>query len=585
MNDGVSMLNRPKLYVDTLRHLRPTQLLQSLLPRRIVRLDNQAQETAIRSDVALLMPELDLEPSYCQRFNLPLLKRGYFQAIGEIHPMCYGEQVGSNATPLWSFNQHYFEYAIALGAAHAKSDAPNMEYWLLFKRLVNEWISASQYPKGDGWHPYTISLRLINWQISRELFADQLVLDPEFDTRMRASMYLQYRHLLVNQEKRLLANHYFENLKTLVVFSQLFSEDAVFHQVWQSFEYELDEQILKDGVHVERSLMYQKLVYEGMLRVSGVLHQTTGTIPPVLRSKIRSVLDAMASLERGMGKTPFFNDAADGVAKECDALVRATKSQMDLVPELKSAFPEAGYFKLYDGDVAVLVDAGLPGPNYMLGHAHCDVLSYELSLRGEPLIVNSGVYAYQSKLRPWFRSTEAHNTAMVAGHEQMQCWSAHRVGARIRSLRVLTSNDHCIVAEFESCHGEVHRRTIQLRDGLLTVTDSFRPVRRSRGRFSRDAYSYVHCAPGLRASVEGGGVSSIYSSEGRYLKLTDDCSALSSDTDPAERDDSLAASVTVIDGSYSPEFGCLKSNTVIQFRFNPRVASHRYCLSFIIKGA
>jgi len=170
--------------------------------------------------------------------------------------MCYGEHVGSEASPLWSFNQHYFEYAIALGAAHNESDAKNSEYWLLFKGLVDEWISASEYPKGDGWHPYTISLRLINWQISRELFVDQLALDPEFDSRMVASMYLQYRHLLVNQEKRLLANHYFENLKTLVVFSQLFSEDAVFHQVWQSFERELNEQILKDGVHVERSLMY-----------------------------------------------------------------------------------------------------------------------------------------------------------------------------------------------------------------------------------------------------------------------------------------------------------------------------------------
>ncbi len=322
-----------------------------------------------------------------------------------------------------------------------------------------------------------------------------------------------------------------------------------------------------------------------MLRVAAVLHQTTGAIQPVLSSKIKSVLDAMASLERGMGKTPFFNDAADGVAKECTALLQATKAQMDLVPELKDAFPEAGYFKLYDGDVAVLIDAGLPGPDYMLGHAHCDVLSYELSLRGEPLIVNSGVCAYQSKLRPWFRSTEAHNTAMVAGHEQMQCWSAHRVGARIRNLKVLTSNDHCVIAEFESCHGEIHRRTILLNDGRLTVTDSFRPTRRRQGRFPGDAYSYVHCASGLRATVGGDGVSSIYSSKGRYLKLTHDCLALSADASHAEPDDSLLASVTAIDGSYSPEFGCLKSNTVIQFRFNPRVASHRYCVSFINKGA
>ncbi len=30
------------------------------------------------------------------------------------------------------------------------------------------------------------------------------------------------------------------------------------------------------------------------------------------------MLDAMASIEQGMGKMPFFNDAANGVAKECE---------------------------------------------------------------------------------------------------------------------------------------------------------------------------------------------------------------------------------------------------------------------------
>ena len=108
----------------------------------------------------------------------------------------------------------------------------------------------------------------------------------------------------------------------------------------------------------------------------------------------------------------------------------------------------------------------------MLGHAHCDLLSFELSVDGKPAIVNSGTYAYQSELRSYFRSTAAHNTATINDEEQMECWAEHRVARGVRDVRVEESDGYKVVASFRNYRGRLHRRRIALGGGKLTVEDA-----------------------------------------------------------------------------------------------------------------
>ena len=181
-----------------------------------------------------------------------------------------------------------------------------------------------------------------------------------------------------------------------------FGENDVLAEVERDYLTQLDEQVLPDGVHYERSMMYHKLILEGMLRVE-LAYRSVGKVAPAkIVPKVRQMLDAMASIERGMGKTPFFNDAADGVAKECGPLICACHDVYGYEPDdTKTAFSDSGFYKLYDGDAALVFFAGEPGPKYMLGHAHCDLLSFELSIGDRPVIVNSGTFAYQSDLRSY----------------------------------------------------------------------------------------------------------------------------------------------------------------------------------------
>lgn len=483
------------LYFNTIRRMRPSMILSRLRPQRKVSMRLASTDYALQA-CNLCIPELDLEEGYVSRFDVDALLRDEFLLINERHHVDLEVWNVPDASHLWNFNLHYFEYCVALAAAWRR--AGDAKYLECFKRLVRAWQHACPYADGDAWHPYTISLRLVNWIICIDLFGSVLSEDDAFIHALTKSMYIQYRHLLINQETHLRANHYWENLKTLLICAAAFGEQSVYQRVMRDFERQLDEQILPDGVHFERSLMYHKLVLEGMLRVWLTAKQAGYSLPKSFLPKIQAMLNAMASLEKGMGKTPFFNDAADGVAKNCDQLVAACKRLFGMdADDSIAVFPDAGYYKLYDGDIAVMFDAGEPGPSYMLGHAHCDCLSFELSYKGEPVIVNSGTYAYQSELRPYFRSTAAHNTVMVNGEEQMECWGEHRVGRGYRSVSIGENSASSATGKVLLSSGSVLQRSIRLSEGFIAeIHDEVLSGGEAKLK------SFVHFAPQMFASLD-----------------------------------------------------------------------------------
>ena len=462
-------MDKALLYARTVARMRPSMVVARL--RRVQSVPEAPVGVGVLP-VGLSLAALDLDEAYCSRFDANALVDGEFLLINSRHKADLGTWQVPEASHLWNFNLHYFEYCVPIAARYVRTgDATGPE---LFKRLVCSWIGACEYPRGDAWHPYTISLRLVNWLICLDLFGEVLTGDEDFMGAFSASIYRQYRHLLANQEKHLLANHYLENLKTLVICALLFGENEVLAEVECDYLAQLDEQVLPDGVHYERSMMYHKLILEGLLRVE-LAYRSVGKAAPVkVAFKARQMLDAMASIERGMGKTPFFNDAADGVAKECGPLICACRDVYGYEPDdTKTAFPDSGFYKLYDGNAALVFFAGEPGPRYMLGHAHCDLLSFELSVDGIPVIVNSGTFAYQSELRSYFRSTAAHNTATIDGEEQMECWAEHRVARGVSDVHVEERNGHRIVASFRNCKGRLHRRIVDIDHGVVSVVDAF----------------------------------------------------------------------------------------------------------------
>lgn len=53
---------------------------------------------------------------------------------------------------LWRYNLHYFDYLLDSDRC-SKAKA----------RLISDWIDRNPIGIGDGWEPYTLSLRIVNW--------------------------------------------------------------------------------------------------------------------------------------------------------------------------------------------------------------------------------------------------------------------------------------------------------------------------------------------------------------------------------------------------------------------------------------
>ena len=392
---------------------------------------------------------------------------------------------GGDRPRLWRYNLHYHEFLWRLDYRDART-------------VVLDWISGHPPRAGQtGWEAYPISLRLVNWCT---LFFGRHVartLDDEaFAQALWMSIRDQARHLERNIEWHLMANHLLENAVSLAVVGSCFGHpeaDRWLKKGRALLERELPEQVLADGGHVERSPMYQ-------CRVLHDLRVLMATREPSLAALVEPYVMPATGVLRAMthpdGDIALLNDSALGVYPMPDPVAPAAGP---------FALHETGYYGAQndDGDY-VICDAGPLGPDYQPGHGHADLFSFELSLGGSRVVVDSGVSTYEpGTVRDFCRSTRAHNTVEIGGTDQAELWGAFRVGRRpvptgiewrASPSRFTLSAEHRGYAHLSG--SPRHRRRFEWHGlGALTITDEVsatRPV---------DAVTRLHLHP--ECQVEG----------------------------------------------------------------------------------
>ncbi len=184
------------------------------------------------------------------------------------------------------------------------------------------------------------------------------------------------------------------------------------------------------------------------------------------------------------GEIAFFNDAAFGIAPLPQELEEyAQRLGLTETAALKDGLTlhgDSGYVRWQQRDCVALLDVASVGPDYQPGHAHADTLSYELSLFGQRVFVNSGTSCYgvsDERLRQ--RGTAAHNTVVVDGKNSSEVWSSFRVGRRAKPRIVYSerpSDDDCrLVADHDgysrSFRRLIHQRSWRFRPGEIEVSD------------------------------------------------------------------------------------------------------------------
>ena len=358
------------------------------------------------------------------------------------------------------------------------------------EELICSWMEANPASQGVGWDPYPLSRRIVNW-IKWVMGGHRP--RPEILRSLASQTEWLGRHV----EYHLLGNHLFENAKALTFAGCFFESSEWLHKGLNLFEAQIPEQILTDGGHFERSPMYHSLIFEDVLDLVNLGRAYPGLLPdwsPVA-GRMSGWLKQMLHPD---GQIAFFNDSTLGVAPE-PRLLFEYAARLGIEPVSVKPAP-SGYIRLENDATVILFDAGPVGPDYQPGHAHADTLSFELSHRGQRLLVNSGISTYQCGAeRQWQRGTAAHNTVRVDGCDQSEVWSAFRVARRARPFDVTTDNRSWAEAAHDGYHRlkapVTHRRRIELRKDDLVITDTL------DGRGVHEIELFFHLNPGASADI------------------------------------------------------------------------------------
>lgn len=501
------MDNKITLYMNTIKYLKPSQIYyrisnrvkRKMYAKKLLKVQIP-KDIIIKNNLDLLIPELDFNQEYLDKFDLKNVLEEKFTFINITNQVDLSKAWNNKELQhLWRYNLHYFEYLFKLAYEYSMDNNQGL-YYDKFKHLTENWIDNNPLAFGDGWHPYTISLRFTNWISVYKIFRHRIILDHDFDKKLNESIYLQYKYLQNNLEKDVLGNHYFENIKAIIIGSIFFEDIKVKDKFKEELMKQLDEQILNDGMHFELSPMYHKIILEDLIRITYWLRDE-----PVYKDLIyfiQKMIDVMYSLEGNFGKTPTFNDSADGISKDYKILLGVCKKYFDLSPQHKKSFEDSGFYIINNQYRKLIFDTGDICPSYLPAHGHCDALSFELSINNIPVIVNSGTYKYENGIwRDYFRSTKSHNTVTISNKEQSQFWSSFRVAKRIKSVRrkQFTYKDiQFYVGSYISYHGDEHKRYIaHIDDKKILVLDYVKTEKND------DIESYLHFVPGTNLDIQG----------------------------------------------------------------------------------
>jgi uncharacterized heparinase superfamily protein len=451
---------------------------------------------------------------------------------------------------LWRYNLHYFNYL-------QSKDILDKQTGIDF---LKNWVENNPPGTKDSWDPFPLSLRIVNWikylsQTSHQGLEISVI---------AKSIYQQVLWLERFLERHLLGNHFFKNLKALV-FAGLFFHGKDAERWLKKGRYllirEINEQILPDGGHFERSPMYHSMILEDCLDLLNAVNERSSRECEEFKALLSLVCPRMVRFLAGMlhpdGEIALFNDAAFGIELSAKSLFEYAapliQEHTEKLRPLSRSFPESGYFVIAPrkGD-HMIIDCGPIGPDYQPGHAHCDTLSYELSIDGKRVIVDSGVHDYEkSHMRNYVRSTRAHNTIMVDGEEQSEIWGAFRVARRAKPLFAGIEKYGGDRVRFHGAHDGytrlpgtvIHERIVDVdKLGEWTIRD------RLKGKSSHRVDSFIHVHPELKALPQG-----------NEIQLCDRGSGEKKATIVTEDRDS----VRLEKGFYCPEFGLKMQNDVV----------------------
>jgi hypothetical protein len=332
--------------------------------------------------------------------------------------------------------------------------------------VLEDWSRGNPCPLGPNWAiAMEPALRILAWTwLIRACRKSEAFRDPAFRLELVRQVFLHGRFVARNLELSDVNGNHADADATGLVFAGLFLGSGEeprrwLRKGWAILLDELPRQVTPDGVDFEGSVPYHRLATELFL-LPALYRECLGLeVPGAYLERLCEMAHFAAHVTRPDGTTPVVGDNDDARALPLGgqavgdhrymaaiaaaawedpgmlAVVSGPRSEAawsagpaaagalpdrDALELPSRAFPDAGFYVLSGPGSHVLVDCGPVGQAGRGGHGHNDCLSFEAWLRGVPLIVDSGCFAYTGSVewRNRLRATAAHSTPMIDGAEQ-----------------------------------------------------------------------------------------------------------------------------------------------------------------------
>jgi hypothetical protein len=439
---------------------------------------------------------------------------------------------------VWELNRH--QHLLILGQAWRLTHEER--YAEGIKRHLTEWMDANPPAIGINWaSSLEVGFRAISWIWTLRLVDDSPLFDDALRGRLATELFLHGHHI-----ERYLSTYFSPNTHltgealALMYLGRAFNGHARarrwMDQGWSILRRELLRQVHPDGIYFERSTWYQRYTADFYLHAM-LIARTEGWSPASEeRERIVALVDALCAMTRPDGSIPLIGDDDGGqllpFSTSRHSEVRATIALAGLVLQkphycsisgaapaslawlmgvsgvqayegmgraapasIRRVFPDGGMVGLRTGwtmadDLLVMTS----GPTCSSGaHAHADAGSIDLTIGGDPVLVDPGTASYVQPERNLFRGAFAHSGVTIDDLPTAVPGSPFR-WASITPCRLLTSSEleappaASLEIGADTAAGNVcHRRMVaRATTGYWMIADTFetRGIRRATARFT-----------------------------------------------------------------------------------------------------
>lgn len=514
---------------------------------------------------------------------------------------------GSHAGWRWDLNRHLFLLSLARAFLYTGRE----KYLSRIGEILEDWLNKNPcHPLQRNWDsPFEVAARLCNWIWLYRLLYNHTVGNERTITQhliRGIAIHANYLYHLI--EVHLPNNHLLLEAKALYSagwmlkgfpFGMKLRKRASRH-----LKNQIGRQIQIDGGHSEQSIGYHRIILSELLELLFQCQENADMeMVQLLRGPLLAMTEFLLAMLRPDGTLPCIGDtsATDTYYRFNPFMMAAVlfnKSEyknaavllgeddltmfllgvsgaelykrlpLEPLHSQSRSFPRSGYYVINDDEgVHVVIDCGPFCDVKAPFHGHDDILSFDMSIGGVPLFVDSGSNGSPTgtpeaiRWRPYFRGSASHNVIILDGKDRSQFDESSGALQSAKPLDCRWYSDERIVY-FSGAHDgyarslkAIHQREIvSVKGRFLCIID------RVLGAGGHQIDLLYHLAPDKRAIVTGPGRIEIRNEYGFLAHLALTVSAKDGNLEVVRGQEELP-----LQGWVSQQSGCRMASDAIGF--------------------